>query len=250
MEFSKKTRINFLYKKFIQLRLNVQNRTKILKFKRKKWLQLIQQYSRKLQRFNKFKLKDQTKYQISKYAYKGKSRKKQFKNNFNSVKKFKLYYGSLSRKDLKKNIHYMLKKKTKNLSHINILFLELFEKRLDTILFRAKFSKSIRNSQQLISHGKILVNQRVIKSSSYKMKEGDIISVKPQYWGLIEKNLKYYIKNKLEYRATIWPIPPKHITINYKTLEICFNKIRPNNFAIDFHFNLNIEKILINHYSH
>lgn len=250
MDFLKKSRINFLYKKLIKLRLNVLNRTKILKFKRKKWQPLINYYTKRLRKYFKFKLKDQTKYKVSRYASRGKSYKKRVRNNFTLVKRFRLYYGGLSRKELRKNMDYILSKKNKNFNHINTFFIEIFEKRLDTVLFRARFSKSIRDSKQLVSHGKIFVNKRIVKSSSYKLKEGDIISVNDKCFKLIERNLKYYIKNKLMYQATIWPIPPKHIIVNYNTLEIFFTKIQPTNFASDFHFNLNVEKILINYYSH
>ena len=47
----------------------------------------------------------------------------------------------------------------------------------------------------------------------------------------------------------MWPIPPKYLTINYKTLEIFFGTISPNYlYSTDFLFDLNLEKILIDYY--
>ena len=53
----KKNRFKPLYKQFIKLRENVQNREKILNFKKKKWSNLLFYYKRSLKRFNKFKPK-------------------------------------------------------------------------------------------------------------------------------------------------------------------------------------------------
>jgi hypothetical protein len=60
MLFKKKNRYKPRFKQFLKLRENVQNRNKILKFKKKKWEKLLQFYKRKLKRYKKFKPKDQT----------------------------------------------------------------------------------------------------------------------------------------------------------------------------------------------
>lgn len=244
----KRNRIKPLYKKFLWLKENIQNRVKILKFKKKKWTYLITQYLKSLKRYNKFKLKDQTRFIVTKYSNKNNAYKKKFKQSLISRKKFKLYYGNISNKLLKKNINCAFKIVKNKIVNLNNKFLELFETRLDIVLFRAKFSKSVRNSKQLISHGNVLVNNSIIKYPSYSLKTGDLISINKHSVRLVEKNLKYFIKNKMENRISLWPLPPKHLIINYKTMEIVINKLQPTNFESEYLFNLNLEKILLNKY--
>lgn len=57
-------------------------------------------------------------------------------------------------------------------SLINIL-----EKRIDNIVFRAGFAPSMRSASQLISHGQVQVNGRKVTIRSQKLKVGDVISI-------------------------------------------------------------------------
>jgi ribosomal protein S4 len=112
---------------------------------------------------------------------------------------------------------------------------------LDTILHQAKFSLSIRNARQLILHGKVLINNKPVKIKSYLVKPGDLITVNPKYSRLIEANIQ---------QSDIWPIPPKHLTINYKTLQIIFGTFKNTNLSLNFSYHLNLEKILTGYYQH
>lgn len=239
----KKNKFRPLYKQFVKLRENVQNRKKLLKFKKKKWEKLIQYYQKKLKRYRKFKPSDQTQYIVSKFSSKANSYKKRFKNTLNTTKKLRLFYGNLSKKYLKKHIEQTIKKKS-NQKFVNfyLKFLNHLEHRLDTILYRSKFSISLRNAKQLVVHGKILVNNKLVRTPSYKIKTGDLICVKPEFYHLIENNIR---------NSDVWPIPPKYLSINYKTMEIIVNDEAKNtNLSTNFPFHLNLEKILISYYKH
>jgi len=238
MIFGNKNRFRPLYKQFIGLKENVQNRTKLLQFKKQKWEKLIQNYKRKLKWYKKFKPKDQTQYLVSRYPSRGFSYKKRYKNTLQETKKFKLLYGGLSKKHIKKSVKAALNKKSLK---INPLFLEIFESRLDTILYRSKFSPSVRNARQLILHGKVLVNNKPIRIKSYLLKAGDLITIDYKYSKLIEINTE---------QSDIWPIPPKHLTINYKTLQIIFGTFKNTNLSLNFSYHLNLEKILTGSYQH
>lgn len=240
--FRAKNRFRPLYKKFLRVRENVQNRPKLLKFKKKKWEKQIHFYKRKLRRYKKFRPIDQTQYFVSKYPSKWYSYKKRFGPTLNEYRKFRLFYGNLTKKTIKKQIYVTLKTLLGKLtySNVNSLFLELFESRLDTVLYRSKFSFSLRNSRQLIVHGKVMVNKKVVNSPSFKLKPGDFISIIRSSKMLIEENLR---------RVQIWPIPPKHLLINYRTLEIIFTDIiQKTNLSVSFPFKFNLEKVLINYY--
>lgn len=57
-------------------------------------------------------------------------------------------------------------------SLINIL-----EKRIDNIVFRAGFAPSMRSASQMISHGQVQVNGKKVNIRSQKLKVGDVISI-------------------------------------------------------------------------
>jgi small subunit ribosomal protein S4 len=79
-------------------------------------------------------------------------------------------------------------------------FIELLERRLDNVVFRAGFALSRRHARQLISHGHIKVNGRKVDIPSYLVDLGDEIELvkkelipqtpilKPPSW--IESDLK------------------------------------------------------------
>jgi small subunit ribosomal protein S4 len=232
----KKNRFKPLYKQFINLYENVQNRYKILNFKKQKWNKFISYIKYKSKRYKKFKPYNQTQYLVSRYPDKWTSYKKgSYRNIVQTYKKFKLLYGNFNKKKLKNFIKKILQTKNKN-GNLKLNFLNLFEKRLDTVLYKSKFSISIRTARQLISHGKIFVNYKQINSQSYFLKSGDLITVNPKFTFLIERNIA---------NSNIWPIPPKHLIINYKTFQIIFGNLNNENMSSQFNFNLNLEKILI-----
>ncbi|TVQ97521.1 MAG: 30S ribosomal protein S4 [Deltaproteobacteria bacterium] len=54
--------------------------------------------------------------------------------------------------------------------------LELLERRLDNVVFRAGFAPTIPAARQLINHGHILVNGRRVDIASYRVRIGDVIA--------------------------------------------------------------------------
>ena len=170
---SKKSRFKPLFKHILKLRGNFQNRNKLLNFKKKKWEVPINFYKKKIkhyQNYKKFKPLDFIKYNVTRYSNKGTSYKKKFKNSLHLKKSFKITY-NITNKNFKYNVNNI----SKNIfSKIGLL--KLFETRLDTVLFRAKFSNSLRGAAQLIAHGKIYVNGLIIKNKSYQIKIGDLIN--------------------------------------------------------------------------
>lgn len=58
----------------------------------------------------------------------------------------------------------------------NLLF--LLESRLDNIVYRAGFATTRRGSRQLVNHGHVTVNGKKVDIPSYRVKVGDVISLK------------------------------------------------------------------------
>jgi small subunit ribosomal protein S4 len=56
--------------------------------------------------------------------------------------------------------------------------LQLLETRLDNIVLRLGFSKTLRGARQLVAHGHIRVNGRKVNIASMNLKPGDKIAVK------------------------------------------------------------------------
>jgi small subunit ribosomal protein S4 len=55
--------------------------------------------------------------------------------------------------------------------------LQLLERRLDNVVYRAGFAKSRDMARQLVRHGHITVNGRRVDIPSYRVSENDIVEV-------------------------------------------------------------------------
>ena len=87
----KKSRYKPFYKQFLKIRKNVQNRTKLFKFNKEKWKRL-QFYCRKQLRFYKrYKLKDQYKLTVTKFASRGNSFQKNYRKTSIERKTFNIF---------------------------------------------------------------------------------------------------------------------------------------------------------------
>ncbi|HRP03036.1 MAG TPA: 30S ribosomal protein S4 [Candidatus Kapabacteria bacterium] len=58
------------------------------------------------------------------------------------------------------------------------ILVQLMETRLDTVLFRAGYARSMYASRQYIAHGHILVNGKRVTVPSYQVKINDVVAVK------------------------------------------------------------------------
>lgn len=232
-----KKRYKPFYKQFLRLRKNIQDRPKLFNFKKQKW-QKFQQYSKnQLKFYKRFKIRDQFQLSVSKFTSRGNSFQKKFRNNLHERKLFSLFYGGLKKKYLKKTIYQ--KGFTKNSLDFRHNILKVFESRLDVVLFRAKFSLSIKGASQLILHGHILVNGNVVRNKSYILQTNDVIEVAKT------TKSRALIKNNLD-RSNFWPIPPKHLLINYKTLQILFVYNESATSMPVFNHYLNFDSIVTN----
>ena len=59
-----------------------------------------------------------------------------------------------------------------------LILLQLLEMRLDTICYSFGFAKTIPQARQLVNHGHITINQKVINIPSFQCRLNDVISVK------------------------------------------------------------------------
>ena len=73
-----------------------------------------------------------------------------------------------------------------------LILLQLLEMRLDTLCFTLGFAKSITQARQLVNHGHITVNKKVVSVPSFQCRLNDIIGIKEKNNSktLIENNIK------------------------------------------------------------
>ena len=88
--------------------------------------------------------------------------------------KMKFYYGNMNERQFR-NVYRKARNKKGNTSENLIGFLE---RRLDIIIYRAKFSTTVFSARQLINHGHIRVNGRKVNIPSYLINEKDTIEVR------------------------------------------------------------------------
>jgi small subunit ribosomal protein S4 len=56
--------------------------------------------------------------------------------------------------------------------------IELLERRLDNVVFRAGLARTIPAARQLVNHGHILVNGKRVDIASYRVSKGEVVSVR------------------------------------------------------------------------
>nr|YP_010214023.1 ribosomal protein S4 [Loranthus delavayi]YP_010214152.1 ribosomal protein S4 [Loranthus europaeus]YP_010214217.1 ribosomal protein S4 [Loranthus grewingkii]YP_010214282.1 ribosomal protein S4 [Loranthus guizhouensis]YP_010214347.1 ribosomal protein S4 [Loranthus kaoi]YP_010214477.1 ribosomal protein S4 [Loranthus pseudo-odoratus]YP_010214608.1 ribosomal protein S4 [Loranthus tanakae]UBN07618.1 ribosomal protein S4 [Loranthus delavayi]UBN07683.1 ribosomal protein S4 [Loranthus delavayi]U len=86
------------------------------------------------------------------------------------------------------------------------ILLQLLEMRLDNILFRLGMASTISGARQLVNHGHILINSRIVDIPSYRCKPRDIITAKN------EQKSKALVQNSVD--SSFQEELPKHLTLH------------------------------------
>ena len=87
--------------------------------------------------------------------------------------KLKKYYGDITEKQFLK----LFQEASRKRGDTSQILIELLERRLDAVVFRLKFAPTVFAARQLVSHGHVLVNGKVVDRKSYQIKDGDEISL-------------------------------------------------------------------------
>jgi small subunit ribosomal protein S4 len=88
--------------------------------------------------------------------------------------KLKGYYGDISEKQFR--AVYTEAIRLRGDSGANLI--GLLERRLDAVVYRAKFVPTVFAARQFVNHGHVKVNGRRVNIPSYQVKVGDVIEVK------------------------------------------------------------------------
>jgi small subunit ribosomal protein S4 len=88
--------------------------------------------------------------------------------------KLRGYYGNISEKQFRGIYAEAIRMKGDSGAHM----IGLLERRLDALVYRAKFVPTVFAARQFINHGHIKVNGRRVNIPSYRLKVGDVVEVK------------------------------------------------------------------------
>ena len=114
------------------------------------------------------------------------------------------------------------------------LLLQYLERRLDNVIYRLGFGGTRRQARQIVSHGHILINGKRVDIASYRVKQGDVITVKED-----SKELAI-IKESVGQKTVPGWLSLEEDSLTAKVLE------NPGRDAVDFEID---EAMIIEYYS-
>ncbi len=88
--------------------------------------------------------------------------------------KLKGYYGDLTEKQFRRI--FADADRMKGDTGENLI--GMLERRLDAVVYRAKFVATVFAARQFVNHGHVMVNGKRVNIPSYRVKEGDVIEVR------------------------------------------------------------------------
>ncbi|MWB77673.1 30S ribosomal protein S4 [Pseudooceanicola sp. 216_PA32_1] len=88
--------------------------------------------------------------------------------------KLKGYYGDMTEKQFRRI--FAEAERVKGDTGENLI--GLLERRLDAVVYRAKFVPTVFAARQFVNHGHVLVNGKRVNIPSYRVKEGDVVEVR------------------------------------------------------------------------
>jgi small subunit ribosomal protein S4 len=122
-----------------------------------------------------------------------------FGTQLKAKQKLKGYYGSISEKQFRRVYEEAIRLKGDSSANL----IGLLERRLDAVVYRAKFVPTVFAARQFVNHGHVKVNGRRVTIPSFKVKPDDVIEVKEaskqlvivlEAVGLAERDVPDYIE--------------------------------------------------------
>jgi small subunit ribosomal protein S4 len=126
--------------------------------------------------------------------------------------KLKGYYGNLTEKQFSKTYEEAARRKGNTAENL----VGLLESRLDAVVYRAKFVPTPFAARQFVNHGHVLVNGKRVNIPSYRVKPGDVVSVRER-----SKNMALV----LEALQSPERDTPEYITMDGKGMSATFVRI-------------------------
>ena len=152
-----------------------------------------------------------------------KGKRSDYGTQLEAKQKLKFYYGNMNERQFR-NVYRRALRKKGNTTENLIGFLE---RRLDTVIYRAKFAMTVFSARQLINHGHIKVNGRKVNIPSFLVSEKDKIEVKDKSKELVivagsivskEREIPDYIQTDEKNKTAKLIRVPKFSEVPYPTI--------------------------------
>ena len=137
--------------------------------------------------------------------------------------KLKFYYGNMNERQFRNVYRKAISKKGNTTENL----IGLLERRLDTVIYRAKFATTVFLARQLINHGHIRVNDKKVNIPSFLVKEEDSIEIKSKSKELVvivgsllskEREIPDYIQMDEKNKKAKFIRIPKFSEVPYPTI--------------------------------
>ena len=155
--------------------------------------------------------------------------KSEYRIRLEEKQKLRFHYGITERQLLR---YVRLARRAKGST--GQVLLQLLEMRLDNIIFRLGMAPTIPGARQLVNHGHVLVNERLVDIPSYRCKPKDIISIRDRARSrdLVDKHF-----NKVDSQDSKKQSPsrdslrrlPTHLRLNQKNYKASVNHVANRN---------------------
>ena len=137
------------------------------------------------------------------------------------------YGEQLLAKQVIRRYYNMLEKQFGNTFHraqrmpgnTSLNFLRLLELRLSTVVWRLGYARTIFQARQLVSHGHIVVNGKMVNIPSYQLRVGDVVEVR-------DRDVSRAIARASHYEGAAVPVYIEPDVPNYKGKIIALPETR------------------------
>ncbi|CAN7356407.1 30S ribosomal protein S4 [Phenylobacterium sp. LjRoot225] len=138
-----------------------------------------------------------------------KSKVSDFGLQLRAKQKLKGYYGNLTEKQFSRTYEEAARRKGNTSENL----IALLESRLDAIVYRAKFVPTPFAARQFVNHGHVLVNGKRVNIPSYRVKAGDVVSVRERSRSMA------LVLEALSSGERDWP---DYVTVDVKAMSATF----------------------------
>jgi small subunit ribosomal protein S4 len=126
--------------------------------------------------------------------------------------KLKGYYGNINERQFRNLYNEAIRLRGDTSENM----IGLLETRLDAVVYRLKFAATVFSSRQLVNHGHVFVNGKRVDIPSYRVKEGDKISLSER----MQRNSNVIAATELQERSV-----PEYIEADHKGMKGTFIRI-------------------------
>lgn len=122
------------------------------------------------------------------------------------------YYGNLTEKQFRRVVDEATRRKGESTENL----IGLLESRLDAVVYRSNFVATVFAARQFINHGHVAVNGRRVTIPSYRLKPGDVVSVREK-----SRQLTFVLEATQRREREV----PEYIDVDFDKLTATYNRM-------------------------